>query len=78
VEEDDEPGLGREVEDAVERGICEARGLAGDLGRDGLLVDRELADPRKDARERLGTRLMWSAAYMSAGLKPMIIGSSRA
>ena len=24
------------------------------------------------------TRLMWSAAYMSAGLKPVIIGSKRA
>ena len=26
----------------------------------------------------ISTRLMWSAAYMSAGLNPMIIGSKRA
>ena len=46
------PTLGREIEDPVERGIGEARDVAGHLRRDELLVDRELADTCEHARER--------------------------
>ena len=53
VQEDDEPHLTREFEDAVERRVREARGVAGDLGRDELLVNRELADAGEHAGERL-------------------------
>jgi hypothetical protein len=77
VEDDDEPGLAREVQDPVEGGIDEAGRLARDLRGDELLVDRELADPGEHAGKVCSTRLMWSAAYMSAGLKPVIIGSKR-
>ncbi len=34
--------------------------------------------PEKTPGNVSSTRLMWSAAYMSAGLNPMIIGSKRA
>ena len=34
--------------------------------------------PVKTPGKVLSTRRMWSAAYMSAGLKPVIIGSRRA
>ena len=34
--------------------------------------------PEKTPGNVCSTRLMWSAAYMSAGLKPVIIGSKRA
>ena len=34
--------------------------------------------PEKTPGNVWSTRLMWSAAYMSAGLKPVIIGSNRA
>jgi hypothetical protein len=63
----DEPDLPREVQDAIERGIRQARGLSGDLRRDELLVDRELADPENTPGNVVSTRSMWSAAYMSAG-----------
>ena len=39
VDEDDQPDLAREVEDAVERRVGEARDVAGDLRGDELLVD---------------------------------------
>ncbi len=39
------------VENAVERRVGQAGGVAGDLRGDELLVDGELADPREDARE---------------------------
>ena len=51
VEDDDEPGLAREVEDPVEGGIDEAGRLSRDLRGDELLVDGELADPGEDAGE---------------------------
>ncbi len=34
--------------------------------------------PTKTPGKVLSTRLMWSVAYMSAGLKPVIMGSNRA
>ena len=34
--------------------------------------------PEKTPGNVCSTRLMWSTAYMSAGLKPVIIGSKRA
>jgi hypothetical protein len=34
--------------------------------------------PEKTPGKVSSTRRMWSAAYMSAGLKPVIIGSKRA
>ena len=49
VQEHDESDLAGEIEDPVERRIREAGRLAGDLGRDELLVDRELADAREHA-----------------------------
>ena len=51
VHDHDEPDLAGEVEDPIERRVGEARGLAGDLRRDELLVDRELADAGEHARE---------------------------
>ena len=39
VQDDDEADLAGEVQDAIERGIGQARGFAGDLRRDELLVD---------------------------------------
>ena len=50
VQEHDEPDLAGEVEQAVERGFGQAGGLAGDLRRDELLVNRELADARRTRR----------------------------
>ena len=44
VQQHDEPDFAGEIEDAVERRIGEARGVAGHLRRHELLVDRELAD----------------------------------
>jgi hypothetical protein len=53
VDDHDEARFRGEVEDAIERGVCEAGSLAGDLGRDELLVDAELADAGEHAGERL-------------------------
>jgi hypothetical protein len=52
VEDHDEAGFGGEVEDAIERRVGQAGGLAGDLRRDELLVDAELADAGEDAGKR--------------------------
>ena len=49
VQDHHQPRFRGEVEHAVERRIGQAGGLAGDLRRDELLVDAELADPREDA-----------------------------
>ena len=48
-----QPDFGGEVEQAVEGGVREARDVAGDLRRDELLVDRELADAREHPGKRL-------------------------
>src|SRR5262245_54349404 len=53
VEDHDEADLSRKVENAVERRVGEAGGFAGDLRGDELLVNREFADAREHAWERL-------------------------
>ena len=53
VEDDDEPALGGEVENPIERRIGQARGLAGNLRGHEFLVDAELADAGEDAGEGL-------------------------
>ena len=52
VHQRDQAGLAREIEQAVERRVGQARRAARDLGGHELLVDRELADAGEDARER--------------------------
>ena len=49
----DQARLAREIEDAVERPVGEAWLAAGHLGRDKLLVDRELADAAEHAGKGL-------------------------
>ena len=79
VKDDDQPALGGELENPIERRIGQARGLAGDLRGHEFLVDAELADAGEDAGERLAARGGCDRrAYMSAGLNPVIIGSKRA
>ena len=51
VKNDHQADLAGEVEDAIERGIGEAGGFTGDLRRDELLVDAELADAGEHARK---------------------------
>jgi hypothetical protein len=53
VQDHDETGFGGEVQNAIERGIGEARGFTRNLRRDELLVDAELADAGEDAGECL-------------------------
>ncbi len=52
VEDHDQPGLGGELEDAIEGGVGKARRFSGDLRGDELLVDAELADPGEHAGKR--------------------------
>ena len=52
VQDDDEAGLGGEGEDAIQRRVGQAGGLARDLRADELLVDAELADAGEDAGKR--------------------------
>lgn len=53
VQHDGHADLGGEVQDPIERFVLECCDLAGDLRRDELLVDRELADSREHPREDL-------------------------
>ena len=53
VQDHHEADLAGRVEDAIQRRVEQARGLAGDLRRHEFLVDRELADAAEHARERL-------------------------
>ena len=78
VQEDQEAGLGAERQDAVERGVLQAGGVAGHLRRHELLVDAELADAGEDAGERLQDAADVIDAVHVGGLKPVIIGSKRA
>ncbi len=53
VDDDDQADLTREVEDAVERRVGQARDVAGNLRGHELLVDRELTDPGEHAGKGL-------------------------
>ena len=50
VQEGQQPHLARELQDAVERRIAEARRVAHRLRGHHLLVNRELSDPREHPR----------------------------
>jgi hypothetical protein len=76
VDQHDQADLGGEIEDPVQGRVGGARDVPLDLGGHELLVDRELPDSREDARE--GLERAPDAAYMSDGLKPVIMGSKRA
>ena len=77
VKDHDEAGFSRKLQDAIEGGVGQARRLAGDLWRTRTLcgcVNSPI--PVNTPGKILSTRRIWSTPYMSAGLKPVIIGSN--
>ena len=58
VQNDHQPDLAGEIQDAIERRIGQARGSAGHLRRDELLVDGEFADAGNTPGNVVSTRRM--------------------